>query len=91
MDKERAWYGLLMTVFINWHSAFFMTEIIHGDKNTFKLGFDSTATPYAIVTKPLYYQGWGCCVICAAAYSNISIFVLPLFIATNAACNDTIL
>lgn len=57
VDKERVWSGLLMTVFINWHSAFFMTEIIHGDKNTFKLGFDSTATPYAIVTKPLYYQG----------------------------------
>ena len=57
VNKERVWMGLLMTVFINWHSGFFMNELIHGDKSTLKLGFESTGTPYALVGKTIYLQG----------------------------------
>jgi hypothetical protein len=57
VDKARAWKGLMMTVFINWHSSFFMTKLIHGDKSTLKLGFESTFTTHALVTKNIYFQG----------------------------------
>ena len=49
MHKRRAWRGLMMTAFINRHGYFFMSDIIHGDKQTFSFGFNATETAYSLV------------------------------------------
>ena len=48
VNKRRAWKGLVMTVFINYHHTFFNKRLSFTDKPTFHFGFASTKTPYSL-------------------------------------------
>ena len=57
VDKERAWKALLMNAFMCWHNEFFMKNVVHDDKGTFKIAFEGTQTPHEVVSKTIYFQG----------------------------------
>ena len=46
LNKQRVWKALMMTAFINRHYKYFFKALVHDDKHTFALGFNSTGTPY---------------------------------------------
>ncbi len=53
VDKKRAWRALVLTVWFNENSDFYYRHL-HGDKETFHLAFEKTATPYSLVPHPVH-------------------------------------
>lgn len=51
LHKQRIWAGLIMTVFINRYHDYFLSQMFHGDKQTFSFGFNYTDTAYSLVRK----------------------------------------
>ncbi len=52
VDKERCWQALRITMWINENSDFFYKHV-HGDKDTFHLGFARTGKSFAFVPHPI--------------------------------------
>jgi ADP-heptose:LPS heptosyltransferase len=53
VDKARCWKALLMSHWFNQQSDFYY-QYLHGDKETFHLGFRKVGKPYSLVPKPLH-------------------------------------
>ena len=53
VDKRRCWRALTLTMWFNEHSDFYF-RYLHGDKETFHLGFRKLRRPYSLVPKPLH-------------------------------------
>lgn len=53
IDKARCWRALNLTNWINERSPFFY-RIVHGDKDTFRLAWHRTATPFSMPPFPIH-------------------------------------
>jgi ADP-heptose:LPS heptosyltransferase len=53
IDKRRCWQALCLTQWINENSDFFYRHI-HGDKETFHLGFCKLKTAYSLIQTPIH-------------------------------------
>eukprot|EP00045_Choanoeca_perplexa_P005056 m.42686 g.42686 ORF g.42686 m.42686 type:complete len:449 (+) comp12907_c0_seq1:82-1428(+) len=49
LDKKRAWKGLYMMFWINYHHGFFLQRLFHGDKMTFPFAFELVNVDYSVV------------------------------------------
>jgi len=52
IDKNRCWNALQVTMHLNEHSDFYY-HLIHGDKETFHMGFLCSGTPYSMPSQPI--------------------------------------
>ena len=53
VDKKRVWRALNLALWFNENSDFYYRHL-HGDKETFHLAFEKTATPYSLVPHPVH-------------------------------------
>jgi hypothetical protein len=53
VDKQRCWPALRLSLWFNENSDFYY-QFLHGDKETFHLGFRKTRQPYALVPTPIH-------------------------------------
>jgi hypothetical protein len=56
LDKQRVWKGLFMSLFFQMDHTFYF-RILLGDKDTFRLGWRITNTPYHMVRHPVAVGG----------------------------------